>query len=146
MINVSVEIDTSFDIPVAQTRTQQIVCHVFDREKISDGRISIIFTTDENLRKMKHQFFNINAYTDVIAFNLEESGDPVDGELYISSERAYENSILFGETHESEITRLIVHGSLHLLGYDDQSQNDLGKMKPLEDQYLAEILPSGNPA
>ena len=82
----------------------------------------------------------------MIAFNLEESGDPVDGELYISSERAYENSILFGETHESEITRLIVHGSLHLLGYDDQSQNDLGKMKPLEDQYLAEILPSGNPA
>jgi len=142
LIHVSVEIDTSFQNLINEATAQKVVNHVCDREQIDPGNVTIIFTSDETLRKMKNQYFSIDAYTDVITFNLEDDGESIDGEIYISPERAAENTRIFGESTESELHRLIIHGTLHLLGYDDQLPEDQKTMKGLEDQYLAEVYQS----
>ncbi|MFQ6610053.1 MAG: rRNA maturation RNase YbeY [Fidelibacterota bacterium] len=145
MIHISVEIDSTFRITISDETIKKAIHHVFDNEQISSGNVTVIFTSDESLRAMKNQYFNIDAYTDVITFNLEERGEPIDGEIYISPERASENSIAFGETFDSEMTRLIIHGTLHLIGYDDQLPDDLIKMKEREERYLAEVYQPVSP-
>jgi len=104
------------------------------------GDVTYIFTHDEPLRKLKKQFFDVDVYTDVIAFNLEDEGNPLEGEIYISWDRTKDNADKFEEDPGTELKRLIIHGSLHLIGQDDQTEEDKKKMSRLE-QYYLEILP-----
>lgn len=98
--------------------------------------VRVVFTDDEHLRRLKQQFFGEDSYTDVIAFNLNEPDEPIEGEIYISPERALENSRRYQEPYLKELRRLVVHGSLHLLGYDDASSEDQARMHTLENHYL----------
>ena len=103
----------------------------------TDGAVvRVVFTDDEHLRRLKRQFFGEDSYTDVIAFNLNDSHEPIEGEIYISPERALENSQKYHEPYLKELRRLVVHGSLHLLGYDDASPEERARMHTLEDHYL----------
>jgi rRNA maturation RNase YbeY len=86
--------------------------------------ISIILTNDKKLLQLKNQYFQQDVLTDVITFNLEENGDPIDGEIYISLHRVSENAKEFKQDTDRELKRVIIHGCLHLLGYDDQTPEE----------------------
>ena len=86
---------------------------------------------------MKNQYFQQNLLTDVITFNLEEDGDPIEGEIYISLNRVSENAIKFKQDIGIELKRVIIHGILHLLGYDDQTPEEEKIMIQMEDHYLS---------
>lgn len=106
-------------------------------EGTSDAEVSIIFEGDESLRKLKQEFFDKDEYTDVIAFRLNDySEEKVEGEIYISTERAKDNADSFGEPFEKETARLIIHGGLHLLDYNDESDEEKEVMRTKENQYL----------
>tara|TARA_Y100001970_G_C14151591_1_gene813015 strand:+ start:550 stop:987 length:438 start_codon:yes stop_codon:yes gene_type:complete len=98
--------------------------------------INIIISDDEFLRKLKKDFFDVDAYTDVISFNLEDEGEDIDGEIYISWDRINENAKKFNQTVNSEFKRIVIHGLLHLLGYDDQTNEEKILMTNLEEKYL----------
>ena len=98
--------------------------------------VTIIFSNDSKLRKLKKEYFNKDVLTDTISFNLEEEGDPIEGEIYISLERVFENARSFKEDFITECKRVIIHGCLHLLGYNDESQEDKTKMIKLEETYI----------
>ncbi|MEE9466107.1 MAG: rRNA maturation RNase YbeY, partial [Candidatus Neomarinimicrobiota bacterium] len=102
--------------PLAVETVAALVAAVLAGEGTSDGRVQIVFSNDEQLRDMQRRFFNRDTYTDVIAFNLNEQGEPLEGEIYISPQRARENSQEYDEPYERELRRLVAHGSLHLLG------------------------------
>ncbi|MCH8328090.1 MAG: rRNA maturation RNase YbeY, partial [Candidatus Marinimicrobia bacterium] len=74
--------------------------------------------------------------TDVIAFELNGTGEPLEAEIYISVDRARENCATYGETLERELRRLVIHGSLHLMGESDATLAEQGTMRRLEDSYL----------
>ena len=104
--------------------------------------ISIILTNDKKLLQLKNQYFQQDVLTDVITFNLEENGDPIDGEIYISLHRVSENAKEFKQDTGRELKRVIIHGCLHLLGYDDQTPEGKKTMTRMEDHYLSEpIIP-----
>ena len=104
--------------------------------------ISIILTTDKKLLQLKNQYFQEDVLTDVITFNLEEDGDSIDGEIYISLNRVLENAKEFKQDTGRELKRVIIHGCLHLLGYDDQTPEGKKTMTRMEDHYLSEpIIP-----
>ena len=86
--------------------------------------ITFIFSNDDKLRNLKKKYFNEDVFTDTISFNLEEESDPIEGEVYISLERVYENAITFKQDFITECKRVIIHGCLHLLGYNDESSRD----------------------
>ena len=99
--------------------------------------ISIILTNDKKLLQLKNQYFQQDVLTDVITFNLEEDGDPIDGEIYISLNRVSENARKFKQNIGVELKRVIIHGLLHLLGYDDQTPEEKKTMTRMEDHYLS---------
>jgi rRNA maturation RNase YbeY len=105
--------------------------------------ISIILTNDEKLQQLKKQYFQQDVLTDVITFNLEEDGDPVEGEIYISLNRVSENAREFKQVTRRELKRVIIHGCLHLLGYDDQSPEGKKEMTRLENYYLSQPVVPG---
>ena len=98
--------------------------------------ITFIFSNDDKLRNLKKEYFNEDVFTDTISFNLEEENDPIEGEVYISLERVYENSLTFKQDFITECKRVIIHGCLHLLGYNDETSKDKRKMIQLEETYL----------
>ena len=105
--------------------------------------ISIILTNDKQLLQLKKQFFKQDALTDVITFNLEEDNDPIEGEIYISLNRVSANAREFKQDIRKELKRVIIHGILHLLGYDDQTPEDKKAMTRLENHYLIQtVVPS----
>ena len=85
---------------------------------------------------VKNTFFQHNVFTDVITFNLEETGNPIEGEIYISLERVKENARKFKQNVDMELRRVIIHGCLHLMGFDDQTSEDKKEMTRLENHYL----------
>ncbi|HRZ43272.1 MAG TPA: rRNA maturation RNase YbeY [Bacteroidales bacterium] len=100
------------------------------------ARLRIIHCSDEVLWEMNRNYLDHDTYTDIITFPFSEPGDPVEGELYISTDRVKENAAQEGVSFEDEWHRVIVHGILHLLGYDDQSGEQLKRMREQEDYCL----------
>ena len=102
-----------------------------------EASITFIFSNDYKLRKLKKEYFGEDVFTDTISFNLEEESDSIEGEVYISLERVYENALTFKQDFITEYKRVIIHGCLHLLGHNDESAEDKIKMIQLEEKYLS---------
>tara|TARA_B100000282_G_scaffold248263_1_gene192050 strand:- start:18 stop:461 length:444 start_codon:yes stop_codon:yes gene_type:complete len=110
---------------------------LFLSHKISFAKISFIFCDDEYLSKLKLEYFNKNELTDVISFLLSENkSSDLEGEVYISLDRALENSISYSQDYNKEVMRLIIHGCLHLIGFDDETEDEKEKMTLMEDKFL----------
>ena len=142
MITTSVDTLDGDPPPLAAESVNQLVAAVLSGEGTSDGRVQVVFSNDEQLRDLQHRFFNRDTSTDVIAFNLNEPGETLEGEIYISLERARVNSRDYSEPYERELRRLIAHGSLHLLGYEDDTRKAKARMHILEDRYLEVFEPA----
>ena len=139
MIKINCSIDSAFN-EINTGVVRNIAKHVIKSQKIKDADLTFIFTSDELLSELKMEFFHKDHLTDVIAFRLNDyKYKLVDGEVYISLPRAKENSLEFDQPYEKELSRLIIHGCLHVLGYDDQTSNEKKLMTSLEDEYLNKI-------
>lgn len=114
---------------------------VIETEKLICGSISIVLTDNEFIKEINQKFLNHNYETDVISFRLNE-GNLVDGELYISLDMAENQSKDYKVSFENELARLVAHGSLHLCGYDDQTDIEKKKMTSKENFYLKSVLGS----
>jgi rRNA maturation RNase YbeY len=88
---------------------------------------------------MNRRFLGHAYATDVISFPLGE-GDAVEGELYVNLDRARVQARHYGVTRTHELVRLVVHGTLHLTGYDDRLPEDRRRMRQREDFYLARLF------
>ena len=139
MINIKIEIDPSLE-GLDNSDSVKILTHTLHSEKIESGDISIIFGNKKLLRDLKKEFFQIDKATDVIAFRLNDYKEKIiEGEIYICLPVAEENAELYEESFEKEIARLIIHGGLHLIGYDDSTRSEKKEMRKLEDKYLKEL-------
>ncbi len=97
--------------------------------------LNLIFVDDPTLQKLHQQYLNDPEKTDVITFDLGD-GEAVEGEIYISIDRARDQAKEYGVTPEEEVLRLIIHGILHLKGYDDLEEEDRVVMKAQEDAFV----------
>ena len=136
MININIENNINDSIHLSNNWIKLICNTILKENNYSEGKITIIFTNDRQLTQFKKQYFNQDLLTDVIAFNLEEKNDPLEGEIYISIDRVKENSLEFNESIINELKRVIIHGCLHLIGYKDESITQKKQMTHLENQYL----------
>ena len=102
--------------------------------------INLILTDDEFLRKMKKKYFEQDLYTDVISFNLEDPNEDIEGEIYVSMDRVIDNAKSLKSSINMELKRIIIHGTLHLIGYNDKTNSQKKNMTRLENKYL-EINP-----
>ena len=99
------------------------------------GDINIIFCSDNYILDVNQRYLQHDYFTDIITFDYCE-GDVLSGDLFISVDSVRENSFFYGTDFENELNRVIVHGLLHLIGYDDHTDEDIRTMREKENYYL----------
>jgi len=114
---------------------REYVCRVLKREGKRDASVSLIFVDSVLIRRLNRQYLRHDFVTDVLAFPL---GDPgfLEGEIYVNVDRARQQASSYRVTFGAEIARLVIHGTLHLAGYDDSTQSLAGIMKHEEDRHV----------
>lgn len=98
--------------------------------------LSIIFCSDEEILRINKESLNHDYYTDIITFELNEMGMPIEGDLFISIDRIKENAKKLDVRFEEELKRVIIHGVLHLCGYKDKKKLEKEIMTKKENYYL----------
>ncbi len=105
-------------------------------KNVKTAELSVVFCTDAFLLEMNNNFLDHDTFTDIITFDLSESRNAVDSEIYISVERVKENAKLYHTTYQEELHRVIFHGVLHLCGFKDKKEKDRKIMRENEDYCL----------
>ena len=99
--------------------------------------LNFIFCNDSYLLSINQQFLHHDTYTDIITFDNSEREGQILGDIFISVERVQENAERFKTKLEDELHRVMIHGTLHLLGYPDKGTEAKAIMTQKEDFYLA---------
>lgn len=99
------------------------------------GEINCVFCSDQYLHNMNVDYLNHDTFTDIITFNYVE-GDLISGDLFISIDRVKDNAEQFNVNFETELNRVLIHGVLHLIGFNDKSAEDAHEIRAKEDFYL----------
>lgn len=99
------------------------------------GQINIIFCSDNYILDINQKFLQHDYFTDIITFDYCE-GNVLSGDLFISVDSVKENSVFYKTEFEEELNRVIVHGLLHLIGYDDHCDEDIKVIREKENYYL----------
>ena len=99
------------------------------------GDINVIFCSDNYILDINQKYLQHDYFTDIITFDYCE-GNKLSGDLFISVDSVRENSIYYHTAFDDELNRVIVHGLLHLIGYDDHTVEDIAQMRSKENYYL----------
>ena len=139
MLNIQIETDPTLE-GLDHNKSVDIITYIMQSERIESCDISVIFGNKKLLQELKNRFFNIDHTTDVIAFRLNDyQKKDIEGEIYICLSVAKENAEYYKVPYQKEIARLIIHGGLHLIGYEDGTEIERQEMKNLEEKYLKEL-------
>ena len=140
MIKINISCDPANVLKPNVAKINRIIKTVYENENVYDSNLSIIFTNDELVSSLKKSFFKINELTDVIAFRLNDYSEKmVEGEVYISVERVFYNAKKYNEKKTNEISRVLIHGILHLLNYKDNEKESKDLMTSKENHYMTKV-------
>jgi probable rRNA maturation factor len=114
-----------------------------ERNLLNTGAVSVIFCDDGYLYELNTRFLNHTTLTDIITFDYS-NGNELNGDIFISVERVKENAKKYSQPYRKELSRVIIHGFLHLCGYKDKKKEDKLKMTQKEDFYLSILEKSFN--
>ena len=113
--------------------------NVIKEEEMIIGELVYVLCNDEYLLKKNIQFLNHNTLTDVITFDYSDD-KIISGDILISTERVVENAKIFNVNYLTELHRVMVHGLLHLLGYNDKIKKEAIQMHEKENYYLNKFI------
>jgi len=137
---ISVEVcNDQSTLPVDVELVRRAVRVVLAGESVRAATISIAVVTDGAMRELNRRYLDHDYNTDVLSFLLDESGEPLDGEVIVSADMAVTRALEFSWSAADEMLLYVIHGTLHLTGYDDHSDADRGQMRRKEMQYLKEL-------
>ena len=103
------------------------------------GDITFVFCDDNYLLKINKEFLDHDTYTDIITFDYSV-GNEIVSEIYVSTDRVEENAKKYKQTFENEMHRVIIHGVLHLCGYNDKLVEEKQIMRDKENHYLSLLV------
>jgi len=129
--------DIAFGFEGKKRRTSAWLRAIAGREGRRIGDLSVVFCSDPYLLSVNRQYLGHDYYTDIITFDYCE-GDVLSGDLLISIDTVRANAAEYGAaSFEEELSRVIAHGLLHLIGYDDHTPEDQAMMRQKENEALA---------
>lgn len=114
------------------------ILNTIEEEGSSLKRITYAFCSDEYLYEVNMKYLNHNTYTDIITFPM--SYEPIESDIFISIDRIGDNADDLKVSFENELHRVIIHGVLHLIGYDDKTDEAQSLMTQKENEYLSKRL------
>ena len=120
---------------------KRILKEAIIKEHLRLGEINYIFCSDKFLLEINRQYLNHDYYTDVISFDYSEK-KIIAGDIFISTECVFSNSQTFSQSYEEELIRVISHGLLHLLKYNDKEQDEVMIMREKEAELICRYYES----
>ena len=115
---------------------KSVMQSVLQGEKKEYDSVSVLFVSDSEIKEINKDYLGHDYSTDVISFPLNDEPENLEGEIYVSYETTKINSEIYDVPHSSELLRVVIHGILHLAGYDDSTDSQKEEMKMKEDHYL----------
>jgi len=112
----------------------QWIQRLVDLHKSSISEINYVFCSDDYLLEINKEHLNHDYYTDIITFPL--SKDPIEADIFISIDRVKDNASTFGLSEQDELLRVMAHGILHLIGFDDKSDEKQKIMREKEEEAM----------
>ena len=127
--------DTDF-APGQKNPLKKWISSVIRREGAATGEINYVFCSDNYLLDINKKYLDHDYYTDIITFDQSED-NLIAGDIYISVDRVRENAANSTIPFKEELKRVMIHGILHLLGYDDKSEEEKKQMRKKEEACLS---------
>ncbi len=124
------------DIDFYKDHIVQLINLSLEATKYNQVKINIIFCNNDKLNSFKQEYFNDDALTDIITFPIKNDND-LEAEIYISIEMAKINADEFNVSLNNELSRLIVHGVLHLIGFNDDTEDSKKIMFLKQDEIIS---------
>jgi probable rRNA maturation factor len=118
-------------------RLKKAVRAVVREAGITGGTLSIAIVDDATIWKLNKQYLDHDYATDVLSFTLARNGKRLEGEVVASAETAARVAAQFGWTPDDELLLYVVHGTLHLAGYDDRTGKARARMQAAQRRHLA---------
>lgn len=136
-----IDIEKAVPVDIEEKRLKKLVKEVLTREGRKNADLTVVFVDDTTIKDLNWRFRGKERPTDVLAFSLKtiQEEDPTGsllGDVYISVPRAKAQAKDYGVTEENETARLVLHGVLHLLGYDHARRQEAKEMRKREEQHL----------
>ena len=130
------------EIPVDHDKLSALAAHTLTSEDVGeDAELSILFVTADHMKRLNSHFANENYATDVLAFPMmedeEDEAPQILGDVVVCPRVARDNAAKLGHSLDDELSVLVVHGTLHLLGYDHQGAKDRAEMEVRQRDILA---------
>ncbi|MBR2194829.1 MAG: rRNA maturation RNase YbeY [Salinivirgaceae bacterium] len=134
MINIFFEDTAEFDL--SNYNVEANIEKLVNNENKTLGDVNYILCSDAYLLDINRQYLNHDYYTDVISFDYCED-NVISGDIFISVDTVADNAKEYGVTFEKELARVMIHGVLHFVGYNDKSDEEVPVMRAKENQYLS---------
>ena len=134
MLNFFTE-NVDFDL-LRPIKTKKWIKNTSISEGYEIADLNYIFCDDDYLLEINKQYLDHDYFTDIITFDNSEEENVIEGDIYISVDRVRENAATFHADFVTEMRRVLIHGLLHLMGYDDTDEKLKAAMRAKEDQYL----------
>jgi len=128
--------ETSFK-PKQVTLLRNWLLKSIEAENYTLAELNFIYCSDDYLLKINKEYLNHDTYTDTVTFDNSEIKGEILGDIFISIDRVRENAKTFKTATKDELHRVMIHSTLHLLGYKDKSPKDKTLMTAKENEYLA---------
>ncbi len=123
---------SEFDLEQTTSWLAAVACH----ESKEIEQLQYVFCDDAFLIDINQEYLNHDTFTDIITFPYKT--DPIQAEIYVSLNRVEENATIYNQSKfMQELDRVLVHGLLHMCGYDDHSDKDRKIMRDLENHYVS---------
>jgi len=129
-------------IPIKESRIRRIVKQILLLQNRSEAELSLVFVNDSAIKKLNKTYLKKNHTTDVLSFDFKEKNQSkrlLNAEIIISLETALRNSNVFDVLLWDEIVLYLIHGILHLCGYDDRAVKDKQRMDKRQKYILSKI-------
>jgi rRNA maturation RNase YbeY len=133
--------ESSSSLPVDSDIARKVISLIEKHEKCRFQLVEIVFVDETEIKEVNRSYLGREYSTDIITFSYHESfsNQRIEGTLYCCVPRIYEQAENYNQPAEEEFKRIIIHGLLHLIGYDDQSEASRKKMREREDFYLRKM-------
>jgi len=128
--------DTTFILDHKEALAKWIIQSI-EFENHTLNSINYVFCSDQYLRQINRKYLDHDYYTDIITFNHAESEQEIESDIFISIERVEENAVTNKAELHTELSRVMIHGVLHLVGYNDKIKEEEKVMREKENAYLS---------
>ncbi len=127
-------------LPLKTVSAENTIRHILKCCRVSRADLTVVFVSRQKIAALNKQFLGRAYATDVLAFDLREHHkDVLRGDIIISTDAVVKQSRQFGQSRSRELALYMIHGILHLLGYDDHSPKDIAQMRAEEERVISKL-------